>query len=70
MSFHFASDPGDAEVPTETLDVYTGAVVLRVPVTAAAGEHVLKGSLRYQACDERACYPPKKLEISVPFTAR
>ena len=69
VSFHFTTDPG---VPAtgETLDVYTGAVVLRVPVIAAAGDHVLEGSLRYQACDQRACYPPKKLELSIPFTAR
>lgn len=63
-SYSFAGDPG------EVLDVYTGAVVLRVPVTAAAGEHVLKGLLHYQACDQRACYPPRTLPIEVPFTAK
>ncbi len=63
-SYHFAASPG------ETLDVYTGAIVLRVPVTAAAGEHTLKGSLRYQACDQQACYPPKVLALAVPFTAK
>ena len=63
-SYRFAADPGEA------LDVYTGTVVLRVPVTAAAGEHVMKGSLKYQACDQRACYPPKTLALQVPFTAK
>ncbi len=63
-SYRFAADPG------ETLDVYTGAVVLRVPVTAAAGEHAVKGSLRYQACDQKACYPPRTLALEVPFTAK
>ena len=63
-SYRFATDPG------EVLDVYTGAVVLRVPVTAAAGDHVLQGTLRYQACDQKACYPPKTLALAVPFTAR
>ena len=64
MSYSFATDPG------EVLDVYTGAVVLRMPVTAAAGEHVLKGTLRFQACDQKACYPPRTLALMVPFTAR
>ncbi len=64
MSYSFATDPG------EVLDVYSGAVVLRVPVIAAAGDHVLKGTLRYQACDQKACYPPKTLVLAVPFTAR
>ena len=68
--YRFTSDPGDPTAVGETLDVYTGAVVLRVPVTAAAGEHVLKGVLRYQACDQRACYPPRSLALLVPFTAR
>lgn len=63
-TFRFAADPG------EPLDVYTGALVLRVPVTAAAGEHVLKGLLRYQACDQTACYPSRTLALAVPFTAR
>ena len=32
---------------------------VKVPVVAAAGEHTVAGSLRYQACDHAACYPPK-----------
>ena len=64
VSYSFAANPGEA------LDVYTGAVTLRVPVVALAGEHSLKGSLRYQACDQRACYPPKTLTLEVPFTAK
>lgn len=64
MSYSFATDPG------EVLDVYTGAVVLRVPVVAAAGEHVLQGTLRYQACDQKSCFPPRTLALAVPFTAK
>ena len=64
QSYHFATDPG------EVLDVYTGAVVLRVPVVAAAGDHLLKGSLQYQACDQKSCFPPQTLELVVPFTAK
>ena len=63
-SYSFPADPG------EVLDVYTGAVVLRVPVVAAAGEHVLQGTLRYQACDQKSCFPPRTLALVVPFTAK
>ena len=64
VHYSFASDPADV------LDVYTGAVTLRVPVTAAKGEHVLHGAVRYQACNDRSCFPPRSLAIEVPFTAR
>jgi len=28
------------------------------------------GTLRYQACDQAACYPPKSLPVEVIFTAK
>ena len=64
-SYRFAGDP------SETMDVYTGPMVLRVPVVATAkGEHVLRGMVRYQACDARSCFPPKTLVVAVSFTAK
>jgi DsbC/DsbD-like thiol-disulfide interchange protein len=56
--------------PTEKLDVYTGAFVVKLPVVAEAGEHTVNGTLRYQACDRAACYPPKSLPVQVIFTAK
>lgn len=56
--------------PTEKLDVYTGTFTIRLPVTATAGEHTVNGTLRYQACDRAACYPPKNLPVQVIFTAK
>jgi hypothetical protein len=56
--------------PTEKLDVYTGDFVVKVPVVAAAGEHLMQATLRYQACDHAACYPPKSLPLQVLFTAK
>ena len=63
-SFSFAFDP------SEKLDVYAGDFMVRVPVTAAAGQHELKGQLTYQACNNAACYPPKTLPVDVLFTAK
>lgn len=56
--------------PNEKLDVYSGQFTVSVPVLASAGDHELKGSLKYQACDRAACYPPKTLPLLVIFTAK
>lgn len=56
--------------PDEKLDVYEGGFKVKLPVVATAGAHVLSGTLRYQACDHAACYPPKTLPVEVSFIAR
>ena len=52
------------------LSVYTGEFQLvtkfKVPVTAAPGQVVLAGKLRYQACNDRMCLAPKTVEVSLP----
>ena len=59
MSFPFS--------PDEKLSVYTGEFPLTVvihPLTSVApGKYLLRGELKYQACDNAACYPPKKLPV-------
>ncbi len=56
--------------PAEKLDVYAGDFTVKLPVVAAAGEHTVSGTLRYQACDNAACYPPRTLPVQVLFTAK
>lgn len=63
-SYSFSFDP------SEKLDVYTGAFTVKLPIVAEAGMHTVDGTLRYQACDHAACYPPKSLPIQVIFTAK
>jgi DsbC/DsbD-like thiol-disulfide interchange protein len=63
-SYSFSFDP------TEKLDVYSGAFTVKLPVVADAGTHTVDGTLRYQACDHAACYPPKSLPLQVIFTAK
>jgi DsbC/DsbD-like thiol-disulfide interchange protein len=63
-SYSFSFDP------TEKLDVYSGAFTVKLPVVAEAGTHMMDGTLRYQACDHAACYPPKSLPVQVIFTAK
>ena len=64
QAYSFSFDPGDK------LDVYAGAFTVKLPVTATPGAHTLDGSLRYQACDNAACYPPRTLPVKVVFTAK
>lgn len=59
MSFSFA--------PDEPLNVYTGDFMVTMAVrplhTVVPGKYAIHGELKYQACDNAACYPPKKLPI-------
>ncbi|HEY7405840.1 MAG TPA: protein-disulfide reductase DsbD domain-containing protein [Candidatus Angelobacter sp.] len=54
--------------PSTKLSVYSGDVVIRgmvvAPTAAASGTYTIHGELKYQACDNNACYPPKKLDFT------
>lgn len=63
-SYSFAFDP------KTKLNVYTGDFTVKARLTAQSGSHMLSGSLRYQACDKAACYPPKTLTFSTMVTAK
>jgi hypothetical protein len=56
--------------PEDKLDVYEGDFTVKLPVVAAVGPHEMDGTLRYQACDHAACYPPRSLPLQVVFTAK
>jgi thiol:disulfide interchange protein DsbD len=51
------------------LSVYTGDFEIvthfKVPAGAAPGPSTLTGKLRYQACNNTMCLPPKTLEVSL-----
>jgi hypothetical protein len=59
MSFEFD--------PNEKLSVYTGDFTITVGVRplkdVTQGKYAVHGTLKYQACDNRACYPPKTLPV-------
>jgi hypothetical protein len=54
----------------DTLDVYQGEFRVSLRVVAPRGASTLTGALRYQACDNAACYPPKTLAVVVAVTGR
>jgi hypothetical protein len=53
--------------PNEKLSVYTGDFIVSVGVRplkdVVQGKYAVHGTLKYQACDNRACYPPKTLPV-------
>ena len=59
VSFPFA--------PDEKLSVYSGDfsinAVVKVPLNAKAGDYPVTGELHFQACDRRACYPPRTTPV-------
>lgn len=55
----------------ESVKVYSAPFVVKVPLSLDAklvkpGELVVRGTISYQACDDRVCFPPQ----SAPFEAR
>jgi len=54
--------------PDETLNVYSGDFTIKVAVhplhSVVPGKYVMHGTLRYQACDNAQCFPPKTLPVS------
>lgn len=68
LSYPPGQDYSFAFAPDEKLNVYTGDFTVRGTVkttrTMPAGTYRVHGTLSYQACDNAACYPPKKLPVA------
>jgi DsbC/DsbD-like thiol-disulfide interchange protein len=58
-------------VADKPLAVFTGKFDLvakfKVGAAAPAGPGVVAGKLKYQACNSTTCFPPKTIEVSVPY---
>ena len=54
--------------PDVKLSVYSGEFTVKGRMsavrTAAPGNFTVHGTLHYQACDDRLCYPPKDLDFA------
>lgn len=55
----------------QPLSVFTGnfeiATKFKVPADALSGPSILAAKLRYQACNNTMCFPPKTVEIKLPI---
>src|SRR6266568_2849172 len=51
----------------DKLSVYSGSFAVnaevRIPATAALGTYRAHGEVKYQACDNRQCFPPKSVPL-------
>ena len=56
------------------ISVYVGSIELlanfKVAANAPAGPGIATGKLKYQACSNKACYPPKTVEVNVSYSVQ
>ncbi len=59
------------EFSDKPLSVFTGDFDLtakfKVPPTASQGPGILIGKLRYQACNNNSCFPPKTVDVRLSY---
>ncbi len=59
------------EFSPKPISVFTGKFDLvakfKVAAKAPAGPGIAAGRLRYQACNDKACFPPKTVEVNIPY---
>jgi DsbC/DsbD-like thiol-disulfide interchange protein len=51
--------------PKTKLSVYSGEFIIQARIVATAGDHLVEARLRYQACDNNACMPPKTITAAI-----
>ncbi len=58
------------EFSEKPISVFTGnfelVTTFKVASNATVGPTIMAGKLRYQACNNKACFPPKTVEIKLP----
>lgn len=62
------------EFSKEPLQVYEGEAVIKLPLRAEASaaktSRVLRGKLKVQPCNNKVCFPPRTLDVSLPVTVK
>jgi Disulphide bond corrector protein DsbC len=56
--------------PQEKLSVYTGEFTIHAELVAAKGEHLVEGTLHYQACNNESCMPPHSIPVAIDVIAK
>jgi hypothetical protein len=47
------------------LNVYTGEFSIETQIVAMPGNHLVVARLRYQACSQTECLPPKSIPVAI-----
>lgn len=56
--------------PTTKLDVFSGEFAIEAKLTATPGDHLVEAKLRYQACDQTQCMPPKTITVPIDVVGK
>ena len=56
--------------PKTKLNVYTGEFVIQAKIVSPAGNHLVQGKLRYQACNDSQCLPPKTITVPIDIIGK
>jgi len=56
--------------PKTRLNVYTGEFVIEARIVAEPGNHLVEAKLRFQACDQRECMPPKTIPVAIDVAGK
>ena len=56
--------------PSTKLIVYTGEFAIQARIVAQPGDHLVEAKLRYQACDDNACLPPKTITVPIDVVGK
>jgi hypothetical protein len=51
--------------PDQKLSVYTGDFTIEAKLVSTPGNHLVEAKLRYQACDQTQCLPPKTITVPI-----
>jgi Disulphide bond corrector protein DsbC len=64
--------PEEIKVGSQMLTVFTGDFQIQtkfqVPPNAPAGNSMMVGKLRYQACNNEMCFRPASVDVHLPVT--
>lgn len=56
--------------PDQKLSVYTGDFAIQAKIVSTPGNHLVEAKLRYQACDQTQCMPPKTITVPIDVIAK
>jgi hypothetical protein len=56
--------------PNTRLSVYTGEFTIQTQIVAAPGNHLVEANLRYQACNQSECLPPKTIAVAIDIIGK
>lgn len=64
------SDISLPSAPKLKINVYSGDFTIDARMLATPGNHLVKGSLHFQACNETQCLPPQTISAAIDVIAK